>query len=843
MAQSLIQRAFAGGEIAPALSSRADQTKYQTGAKRVRNFQVMKHGGLANRAGNRYIGEVLDSAQRCYFLTFVFNDEQTYVIEAGDEYFRFYRNGGQIVVSGVAAYNGGTTYAKGDLVEDGGINYYSRVDGNVGNTPAISPVQWYALDGDIFEVPTPFSTAEIPTLEFVQSGDVVTITSLTDAVQELTRTGHTAWRLDEKSFAPSISAPTGVANSGAAGTATEWVVTSVKADTFEESLQSSSTGSSATPSSGSPITITWTQNADAQEYNVYKKTNDLWGFIGIAGQDATPQFIDNGITASVAFTPPQARTPFASTDNYPQAASYYQQRLMFGNTNNDPEKVWGSRSGMFGNLTISAPLQSDDAVTFTVAGRKVNEVRYLVDIGTLVILTASGEWIVEGGQDGTLVANQPPNLRQIGYNGSAKVTPQIVNDSLIFVQARQNVVRDLRYTVGAEGTAPSYKGKDLTVFATHLFKNKAIERMAYAQNPHSIIWAVRSDGILLGLTYLTDHEIWGWHWHDTDGFYEDVCVVPEGQEDAVYVLVRRVVNGVTKRYIERLQSRDYTDIMVDAVFMDSYLSYDGRNTSATTLTLSTGAGWTVDDDITITASAPAFVSGDVGNSWKLDILDADGEITDTVTIEVHTFTDTTHVIGTPSKTVPVALQGVATDDWTRMVDELAGADHLEAKNVSVFADGNVVASPNNNSYTTITVTAGAVALPRAYGVIHVGLPYLSDMQTLDIDNAELQVRDRKKRVTNIGMLVEDTRGIFIGSRFPEDIPEDERQDVADALEGMTEVKSEQIENYDTPWPTVTGYVDVAIQNTWRESGSFCTRQVDPLPITILAAIPHMDVGG
>ena len=151
------------------------------------------------------------------------------------------------------------------------------------------------------------------------------------------------------------------------------------------------------------------------------------------------------------------------------------------------------------------------------AGRKVNEVRHMIDLGTLAVLTASAEYIVEGDGNGILRANQPPNPRQIGNNGASWVVPAQVNDSIVFVQARGSVVRDLRYEVSSQGGQAGYKGRDLTVFAGHLFVNKTITRMDYAQIPNSIVWLIRSDGVLLGLTYLTEHEVWGWHRHDTDG--------------------------------------------------------------------------------------------------------------------------------------------------------------------------------------------------------------------------------------------------------------------------------------------------------------------------------------
>jgi len=903
---------------------RADQTKYQTGLKTCRNFRVLKHGGVANRSGYQYINEVKDSSAETYLMKWVFNAEQTYVIEVGNLYMRFFRNGARITVSGVAAYVGATPYVVGDLVESGGVNYYCVAD-TTGNAPP-NATYWYALDGSIFEIPTPYLTADLAkiTANKVQSGDVVTIVHPDYPTRELTRTGHTTWTLTLKAFAPSVAGPTNCAGTagGAGALVYRYRVTTVKEETFEESLPGlgatqvisnitqanpavltyvgadnfengdeiyidgvagmtevngetfkvanvntgantfelqtlssenvNSTGytaygsvgtiaakqirisAAAAPTAAAPHVLTWTHADEWGEYDIYRETSPgsgTYAFMAVANGSTYSD--TGGTTPDTAVTPPMSRNPFNEVDSYPSVASYYQQRLVLANVNANIEKVWTSRTGQFDNFTVSSPLQDDDAVTFSIAGKQVNAIRAMVEIGDFVILTSGGEWVVLGDADGVLRANQPPNLKQIGEYGSAEVAPVIIGNSLLHVQARGTIIRDLRNEVQAGGQS-SYNGRDLTVFAGHLFKKKTIDRFDFAQIPDSVAWAKRSDGVLLGLTYLRDHEVWGWHWHDTEGKFEDVCVVPEGDEDVNYVIVRRYVDGSYRRYIERGHETGFTDIAVDAIFMDSYLSYDGRNTGATELTLSAAADWTVDDEITITATAGTpFVAGDVGNWFVLNLVDDDPdsetfeEIISTVTIDVTAFDSTTVVRGTPSATVPDGLQGVATTNWSRAVDEIAGADHLEGKDVACFADGHVVASPNNDRYTVLTVAGGIATLSRPYSVIHVGLPYLADFRTLDLDVQGEQIRSKAKNVTHISLLVEETRGIFAGPDFDD----------------LQEFQPTPVATYSEPWPLENGLVEMNIASTWEGTGSFCVRQKDPLPITILSAIPSTAIGG
>ncbi len=503
---SVIQRSFAGGEIAAALGARADQTKYVSGLRTCRNFKVHRHGGASNRTGSKHIVEVKTSSLATYFIKFIFNADQTYVIEVGNGYFRFARNGAQIVVSGVAAYDNGTAYVPGDLVSSAGVNYYC-IANTTGNAPP-NVTYWYALTGSIYEIPTPYLTADLSTLEFFQSGDIVTIVHPSYQPRELARTGHTTWTLTALTTAPGISAPSAptVTAPGAGGTTWRYKVTAVLAETYEESIASTAGTDTGDAAAAANIhSLSWTAVSGAAEYNVYMEyptDSGTYCFIGVATTNA---FTNNGITPDTAVTPPIARSLFTTTDNFPSTGGYYQQRLVFANTNNDPEKIWTSRTGSFKNFTISSPLQEDDAVTFSIAGSQVQEVRHLIGLKRLLALTEGGEWVIKGDGDGAIRANQPVNPDQEGYNGASSVRPVVIGNSVVYLQARGSIMRDLRFELTADG----YTGKDLTVFAPHLFSKRTITRMDYAQIPDSIVWAIRSDGVLLGLTYLREHEVWG----------------------------------------------------------------------------------------------------------------------------------------------------------------------------------------------------------------------------------------------------------------------------------------------------------------------------------------------
>lgn len=568
----------------------------------------------------------------------------------------------------------------------------------------------------------------------------------------------------------------------------------------------------ATPSSGAPHTVMWDTVPGAQSYNVYKYSNGVFGFIGMAIGTTFADINYGPVTTDV---PPTFRNPFNKPGAYPAVVAYYQQRLVFGNTISRPETIEASRTGTYNNFSKSVPTQSDDAITWTMAGREVAPIRHLLEIGGLIVLTDSSEWTVQGDSDGTLTPTAI-NPRQQGFTGASSVPPVIIQNSAVFVQARGSIVRDLRYDFQVQG----YQGRDLTVYAPHLFDGFSLVAMGYAQNPHSVVWAVRSDGVLLGLTYLREHEVWCWHWHDTDGKFLDVAAVPEGSEDVVYVLTSRVVNGVVRECVERMNSRRVTDPAVDAHFVDCGITQDGRNPYGTTLTLSGGTTWVFSETLTLTASAAVFDLSNVGNAFVITA--ADGS---QLTITVNGFTSGTVVTGTANRTVPAAVRNVASAQWAYASAVVSGLAHLEGRTVAVLADGNVRPSA--------VVSGGRITLDRPYSVVHVGLPYTAQVQLLNYEQAQAETLiDHVKSLARVVVLVKDTRGLFAGVAGG-----------GAAGGALREVKPASPTGYNQALGAVTGTLDVNIDSTLARSAQVILEQRDPLPATILTVIPRGELGG
>jgi hypothetical protein len=728
-----IQRSFSQGELAPSVQARADLTLYHAGLATCRNFIVRRQGGAVNRPGTQHIATAKSEDGRIWLFPFLFPDNN-FLIEAGQYYFRFYQDGEPVMVGTPAAWSGATPYVVGDLVSSGGTNYYC-IEAHTNHVPP-NATYWYAQPASgVFEIPTPYNDGEFDPpapLSWDQSGSVVTICSVSHAPRELRWTygSDTAWVLATVSTAPSISAPTSLAKSGElAGTLfRSYKVTAVSSE-WEESLGSTEldVASILDPTPSDPIALTWTAVSGAREYRVYCDVadNGLWGYIGTA---ATNAFNDQGFAPDFFLTPPQARVLFNATYDYPGTSTTYQQRRFFAKTLNTPDYVWGSRIGYRSNFSLRSPLQDDDAITWRLASKYAQPVMHMVGLESrLVILTDTGVWLSYGDSDGALTPTRI-NLDQKGYLGSGVVPPVVVGNRIIYQQARATRLRDLQYQREVSG----YEGmgsRDLTFLAGHLFQGQEIVSMAYAHEPHGVVWAVRDDGSLLGCTYVPEDDAWGWHRHDTgaSGEFEGVCVVPEGTEDAVYVVVRRQIDGDDYVTIERFASRQYTD-HVDAIHLDASITYEGASATA-----------------------------------------------------------------------------------------MSGLDHLEGETVYAWTNGTTYQGP-------FTVTGGAITLTTAATTAHIGLEIEADLEALDLDANNSDVRGKKKRVQALALLLEDSRRGFQVGR-------DENHLLA-----------HRAELWDTS-TVVDGREEINITSAFTEGGRVFIRLTRPTPLCINALLPVFEVGG
>ena len=529
-----LQRSFTGGEVSPAMYGRIDDQKYQSGLALCRNMVVLAQGPVRNRSGFEFVRETKFVERKCRLIPFVFSNEQTMVLEFGHRYIRFHSMGGTLL------------------------------DGN--NEP--------------YEVVTPYDATDVFGIHYAQSADVVTLVHPNYPPKELRRYGALDWRLVDINFGTPLAAPTNVQASYtcADSSATDaqkrlynlkYRITALKDDDSDVKESSASATASVDGNvylNASKVTITWDAVPGATRYRVYKTYSGIYGFIGTT--DGTT-FVDNNIAADNSITPPRYDAPFGP-GNYPAAVSYFDQRRIFAGTDAKPQFVWMTRSGTESDMSYTLPSQADNRIKFRLAALEASRIQHIMPLQSLVILTGAAEFRVITANDDALTPTSI-GVKPQSYIGADSVQPVVANSTMLYVASRGGHIRELGYNQQAGGFVTG----DLSIRAAHLFENTKPVDMALAKAPTSCLWVVTREGDLIACTYLPDQAVGAWHTHDTvHGKFESVAVVSEGDEDILYAVIARRVNGQTKRYVERMHERQIEGLD-DAFFVDSGLEYRG----------------------------------------------------------------------------------------------------------------------------------------------------------------------------------------------------------------------------------------------------------------------------
>lgn len=832
------QVSFTGGEIAPALRARQDLTKFGVSLQTCINFFIHAHGGASNRAGYMFVGEILDSSKVSRLIPFSFSTTQTYALEFGNQLMRVIKDGGYVlestkVITGATKENpvvittsGSHGYVNGDKVYIIGVVGMTEI--NVKNfivaNKTSTTFELTGVDGTayttyvsggtvarVFTLITTYIEADLPLLKFTQSADVMTIVHPSYKDRELTRTDHDAWTITDITRGTQLASPTSpTTNPSAMGTGDvyEYKITAVAGG--DESLPTSSVSvvGQAAWIVGAYVIVGWTVSVGADYYNIYKRPYGS-GSYGFIGSSDTDDFIDDNIQAEYSHTPPPSNNnPFGSTNNYPSCVAYFQERLAYANTNNNPQTTWMSKTGVYHNFNVSIPPTDNDSIAVTVVAREVNAIRHLVPIGDALVAFSTGHpWVFIGPSDSGAVT--PNNIRADpqGKRGCSNVPPITIGNQILFIQEKGSIVRDLEFTE----TKQLFDGTDLSILANHLFEGHAIKEWAFSEAPNSIIWVVLDDGHLIALTYLKEHEVWGWHRHETEGTYESVCSISEGNEDAVYFIIKRLIGGVVKRFVERASTRIFADVQ-DSFFVDSGLTLDNPKTIVSV---------TLADPAVIEVTAHGWSNGDlIDFSDVIGTTELNGQRYKIANKTTNTFELTNQYTGDDidSTGFTAYLSGGKARE---AVTVISGADHLEGKTVAILANGN--------KHPQKVVVNGSVTLGYAASRVHLGLPYQSDLQTLPSDFRGDESSFGKKRI------VEEVILEFLKSRGGWVGPTEDK---------LTEFKQRGLasEDYNEPVALFTGKAHITVDSKWREEGTVYIRQIDPLPMQVLGLLPGTDLG-
>jgi hypothetical protein len=499
---------FTGGELSPRLDGRNDLTKYSSGCKTLENMIVYPHGSAARRPGTQFVAEVKDSTKKTRLVPFEFSTTQTYMLEFGNQYIRFYKDNG-VILSG----------------------------------------------GSPYEIVSPYLEAELFEIKYAQSADVMYICHPNHAVRKLSRTGHTAWTLTEVEF-----------------TNGPYLDDNVTAVTFHLSAHTVGTGRTLTAS-----TATFASTDVGRLVRFRDGYGEITAFTSTT--EVTITIIED--MGSSSSSTDWSLGAFSDTTGYPSCVTFFEQRLVFAGTKSQPQTLFFSKSGDYENMDENrgGTVADDDAIIYTIASNQVNAIRFMTSTRTLIVGTAGGEFTVSGG--GTDSAITPTNIliKKQSNHGSANLDAIAVGNATLFLQRAKRKIRELAYNFDVDG----YLAPDMTILAEHISET-GITQMAYQQEPNQIIWCVRTDGQLIALTYQREQQVVAWHRHIFGGSFstgnavcESVAALPtDNDEYQLWVIIKRTINGTTKRYVEYLHAFDFDETdNTDFNFLDSQLVYSG----------------------------------------------------------------------------------------------------------------------------------------------------------------------------------------------------------------------------------------------------------------------------
>lgn len=634
MKASPSQVAFNAGEFSELTGSQFTFAKYKNALSVCENMVPLVQGGLTRRTGTKFVAEVKDSSKTTRLIPFEYSVTQAYVLEFDDLAFRVYKDRAQVLeatktITGVTQANPAVVTSAGHGLSNGDEVYITGVVGmtqlngrnfKIANVAAntfelqslagtnINSTGYTAYSSGgtaarVYTVTTTYAQADLFNLKFTQSADVLYITHPSYPPRKITRTGHTNWTISTITF-----------KDGPYLSTNNTAVTITPSGTTGAITLTASSATFASTDVGRMVRI---------------KHSSTWGYATITGYtsstvvDAT---VTNAFGATTASTEWRLGL-YCDTLGYPSCVTFFEDRLFFAGSTGARQRLDGSVVGDYENFAPSdtdGTVADDSAVSYSLNSNDVNAVRWMMnDEKGLLCGTAASEWVVRPSSLNEALTPTNISAKSPTSCGSANLQALRTGKSTMYVQRTLSKIRELAYVYEIEG----FKSPDMTVL-NDVILTGGVTQLDYQQEPLSVVWFVRTDGQLIGLTYERDQDVLGWHRHIIGGTYsggdavvESVAVIPtpDNTADEVWLIVKRTIGGTTKKYIEYITPRFTGTTATNAYFVDGGLTYSGS--AATTIsglwhlegqTLSVLADGAVRNDVTVsngqvTLSASASV--------------------------------------------------------------------------------------------------------------------------------------------------------------------------------------------------------------------------------------------
>lgn len=818
---------FSAGEFGPLARARVDLDRYAASQELCQNAVPRIQGGAVKRDGTHYVAEVKNSANKVRLEKFVFSNEQAYVLEFGDEYIRFFTERAQIQLSG-SPYEITSPYDVADLFElsfcqVNDILYIFHEDYAPRKLIRVSDTNWGLSELDIINGPygqlfENLVNTRATVTPSAATGSVNIVTSGVDTAFTATNSGgkylishsnntQLAYKTGDRVYLPGLASAT--------GTAGTWSITVVSSTTFildGSTYVANSTGSC-------DIFPAIFESTDVGRL-IRALNGTTWGYAVITaynnGKDVTATVLSTFVS-SASLTKFQLGA-YSATTGYPAAGCFHEDRLFLVGPQ---QLIAGSVVGDYENFSPSSAggvVSDDSSVSFFLNSNESANCKWVVsDEKGLLVGTNSNEYLIKSASTQSPITPTSVTAKKTTSYGSKYIQPLQVGKAVIFTQASGRKLREFNYFYDVDG----FRCQDMTQLAHHITES-GVNQISLQRQPEQIVWGVREDGQLIGLTY--ERDIDGlrvaWHRHIIGGYsdaannpaiVESVCVIPtdDNSYDEIWLVVKRYINGNTERYIEYIGKPFDEEVdQQDGFFVDCGLTYDSPKTVT---------GVTKANPAVVTSASHGFSNGDtVRFDEILGMSELNGNIYKVANVATNTFELTTLAgSNVDSSSYTTYVSG---GEVRKLVTSISGLSHLQGQTVRVCGDGADLGA--------YTVSGGSITLDEPCAVVHVGLSYQTKMKfnRIEAGAADGTALGKTRRLNRLGAFLHRTLGLKYGQNF-DDMKSFDFQDGDDQLNQAA--------------PLFSGIKSTEVDMDYDFENQICLMHDFPTPMTLLALMPQL----
>lgn len=831
--------AFNSGELSPLLEGRIDVKKYYSGCRTLENMVVLPHGGVTKRPGTYYIANAKSNSVQGRLIPFEYSTEQAYVIEMGNLCMRFYRDSGQILDDADDPYEITTVFSENEFFV---VQYVQSADTMYLVSGTDPPQQltrtahdaWTIADMDI--VDGPFLDENTTTTQDVNATAVTGSVTLNSNFQMFDK-DHVGslWQISHVVDSNAISGILDANESSASdlavfgdytftthGTWTGYVALERSEDdgsTWEEVPAGSRYGKDDTNilDEGSEDVADVIYQVTMSQYAsgdcTYHLVVDMHVHAGIV--EITAYSDPNTVTATVITTLASTDSTYRWAEGYwsdyrgwPTCIAFYEERLVFAGSSAYPQTLWFSQTDDWENFDIGA--DDTDAMIFAIAADQVNAIRWLASQTALLMGTTGGEWKISATSATEPLTPTNVTVRRQSTHGCANLQPVVTNDVILYLQRQRKKVRQLQYAWERD----VWISPDLTLVSEHI-TGDGIVQLALQKNPYTILWCVRDDGALVGLTLEETQEVVGWHRHEFRGDVESATVIPGSAGSELWLFVNRSIDNATVRYIEQLQPFAWGISQEDSFFVDSGLTYDGgaaiiisKITKANPAVV-TAAAHGLSDGAQVRVTAVVGMTELNNNVYTI------GTVVGTDRFQLRDKTDAVNINSTGFTTY------MSGGIFTPVENTFTTLSHLKSETVTALGDGGYAGS-------YIISSNGTVTLSDYYNTVHVGKAYTAKIQPMKLAVAASPgvLFAATQRITDITLRLHKSLTCDVGTSWSV-YDSHVFRDADDPLEA--------------PPPLYSGDKYMDFSGDYEKAGNIFIQSRLPVPFTLLALRAEFEV--